>query len=244
MNIYSTILEKSKSGKRQLAVLIDPDKVSDERLERLCSMFAAERPDYIFVGGSLVMNDIPSIVARLKSTVDIPVVLFPGDASQFTPNADAILMLSLISGRNAEYLIGQHVKASLKIREARLEAIPTGYMLIDGGRRTAVEYISGTMPIPGDKSDIAVATAVAGELLGMKLLYIEAGSGAMQPVSPQLIADVKSMVGIPLIVGGGLRTSEQITAACQAGADLIVVGSALEQDPECYHSICKAIHSF
>ncbi len=241
MHVYDSILEKKSKGRKQLAVLIDPDKADGAHVERLCELFAREEPDYVFVGGSLVTNDIRSVVARLKAATSVPVVLFPGDSTQVVAEADAILLLSLISGRNAEFLIGQHVRAAMQIKRAGLEVVPTGYMLIDGGSHTAVEYISGTKPIPHCKDEIAVATAVAGEQLGMKMLYLEAGSGAKQAVGARMIEAVKSVVDIPVIVGGGLRTEEQIREACEAGADMVVVGSAIEENVESFEGICSVV---
>ena len=229
MGVYDYIEERRQRGDKMFVVLIDPDKFSEGMLDKLSSLLSVRRADMIFVGGSLVMSDIGEVVKMLKSRFDIPVVLFPGSAQQFTEEADALLFLSLITGRNAEYLIGQHVMSSVRIKRSGVEVIPTGYMLVDGGVMTSVEYISGTQPLPRSKDDIAVATAVAGELLGLKMLYLEAGSGAKECVPESMIRAVRSSVGLPIIVGGGLRSIEDIDKAYSAGADIVVVGTAIEK---------------
>lgn len=215
-----------------LAVLVDPDKCDEQHLQQLIELLKKHTPDFIFVGGSQLRIPFSGLVERFKSELQIPVVLFPGDVTQFTPNADALLFLSLISGRNAEYLISQHVNAAIPIKSSGLEVIPTGYMLIEGGRKSAVEYISNTQPIPRDKHEIALSTALAGELLGMKAIYLEAGSGAQLPVPAELIQLVKNNLQIPLIVGGGIKTAHQLAQAYNAGADLVVIGNILENNPE------------
>lgn len=229
MGVYDYIEERRQRGDKMFVVLIDPDKFSEGMLDKLSLLLSVRRADMIFVGGSLVMSDIGEVVKMLKSRFDIPVVLFPGSAQQFTEEADALLFLSLITGRNAEYLIGQHVMSSVRIKRSGVEVIPTGYMLVEGGVMTSVEYISGTQPLPRSKDDIAVATAVAGELLGLKMLYLEAGSGAKECVPESMIRAVRSSVGLPIIVGGGLRSIEDIDKAYRAGADIVVVGTAIEK---------------
>jgi putative glycerol-1-phosphate prenyltransferase len=169
------------------------------------------------------------------------VILFPGNASQFTPKADALMYLSLISGRNPDYLIGQHVLSSISIKKSWLKVVPVGYMLIESGRMTSVEYISNTKPIPSNKSEIAVCTAVAGELLGMQSIYLEAGSGADHPVPAEMIKAVKKNISIPLIVGGGIRTVEALKNAYASGADVVVVGNILEEKPELYHKLFETL---
>jgi putative glycerol-1-phosphate prenyltransferase len=230
--VYSTILQNTLAGKKMLAVLIDPDKCSVTHLQKLLPLLKEHTPDFIFMGGSQLKISFSALIQTFKTELHIPVVLFPGDVSQFSPNADALLFLSLISGRNAEYLISQHVNAAIPIHNSGLEVIPTGYMLVDGGTKSAVEYISNTQPIPRDKNDIALATALAGEMLGMKAIYLEAGSGAQLPVSVEMIHHVKAKLSIPLIVGGGIKTSAQLQATYQAGADLVVIGNILETEPE------------
>jgi len=230
--VYTTIIQNTLAGKKMLAVLIDPDKCSDAHLQKLLPLLKLHTPDFIFMGGSQLKISFSALIQTFKTELNIPVVLFPGDVTQFSPNADALLFLSLISGRNAEYLISQHVNAAIAIHNSELEVIPTGYMLVDGGTKSAVEYISNTQPIPRDKNDIALATALAGEMLGMKAIYLEAGSGAQVSVSEEMIKHVKAQLSIPLIVGGGIKNSSQLQAAYQAGADMVVIGNILETEPE------------
>jgi len=230
--VYSQILKNMLAGKKMLAVLIDPDKCSEEHLQRLIPLLQQHTPDFVFVGGSQLKISFSTLIETFREALHIPVVLFPGDVSQFSPNADALLLLSLISGRNPEYLISQHVSAAVPINKSGLEVIPTGYMLIDGGTKSAVEYISNTQPIPRNKNEIALATALAGQLLGLKAIYLEAGSGAQMPVPAAMIQAVKQNIQIPLIVGGGIKNSEQLYDAYEAGADLVVIGNILETEPE------------
>jgi putative glycerol-1-phosphate prenyltransferase len=201
------------------------------------------KADLIFVGGSLLTSArFDECVQRVRELSDRPVVLFPGSPSQLSRHADAVLFLSLISGRNAELLIGHHVTAAPTIKAVGLEAIPTGYMLVDGGRPTTVSYVSQTLPIPHDKPGIAAATALAGELLGLQTIYLDTGSGALRSVSPAMIAAVRGTVNIPLIVGGGIRDTATARALCEAGADVLVVGTAFEQDPELIFAMSEAVH--
>lgn len=225
--IYDSFLQTRK----QLALLIDPDKHTDESLRSISQSAENEKVDYIFVGGSLVSTSTEHSVSIIKEIYSGPVILFPGNACQVAPNADAILFLSLISGRNAEFLIGNHVVSAPIIKQSKLEAIPTGYMLIDCGGATSVEYMSNTRPIPYNKPDIAVATALAGELLGLKALYLEGGSGANTIVNPITIAQIKKHCSIPLIVGGGIRTIDTLKQVYDAGADIAVIGTIIEKDP-------------
>jgi len=185
-----------------LAVLLDPDQCRGSVLSSTIAELKSNTPDFIFVGGSHTLNSIDSLIDLLKEEIKTSVVLFPGNAAQFSSNAHAMLYLSLISGRNAEFLIGQHVGSAVAIKKSEIEVIPTGYLLIDGGKSTSVEYISNTRPIPRDKKEIALSTAVAGELLGMKLIYLEAGSGALKPVPTDMITCVKAGLSLPLVVGG------------------------------------------
>lgn len=239
--LYTQILN---AAHKQLAVLIDPDKQTEQSLLQLISRADNCKVDLFFVGGSLLVEDsFEKTVSLIKANSSIPVVIFPGNNYQLSNKADALLFLSLISGRNAEYLIGQHVTAAPLIKEHGIEAIPTGYMLIDGGRVSTTSYITQTVPIPADKPDIAVATAMAGEMLGMKMIYLEAGSGAHTHVSTSMIGAVKKNINVPLIVGGGIRSGEQAEAICKAGADIIVVGNVLEKEPELLMEISLAVHS-
>ena len=231
------------SPRPKLAVLIDPDKQNPESLFELITLAGICKVDFFFIGGSLLLEEnFEATIEAIKAQSNIPVIIFPGSNYQLSSNADAVLFLSLISGRNPEYLIGQHVAAAPTIRKLGLEAIPTGYILIDGGRTSSTSYITQTMPIPHDKIDLAVATAQAGELLGMKLIYLEAGSGAKKTVSAEMIKAVKQNVSVPLIVGGGIRSSEQAEEICKAGADIIVVGNALEETPGLLMEISLAVH--
>ena len=229
MTFYNNISESLK--KRKLFSLqVDPDKHSIESLVRTARHANMYDVDFLLVGGSLVSSPIDETIRILKSETDLPVIIFPGNILQISGLADGILLLCLISGRNPEYLIGNHVVAAPLLRRSGLEIIPTGYILIENGRSTSVEYISNTKPIPADKKDLAVATAMAGEMLGHKLLYLEAGSGAIEPVKTNLIAEVKKNIHIPLIVGGGIQHPDQIRKIFLAGADIIVVGTAFEND--------------
>ncbi|HCI57578.1 MAG: geranylgeranylglyceryl/heptaprenylglyceryl phosphate synthase [Bacteroidetes bacterium] len=235
------ILQQFQNHKKQLAVLIDPDKVNEKQLKVLCTYATAHQVDYFFVGGSILTHgSIPETIAILKKFASLPVILFPGNASQVDPQADAILYLSLISGRNADLLIGQHVLSAMSVKLSGLEAIPTGYILIDSGNVTTVQYVSNTKPIPHDHNELAVSTAVAGQLLGMQVIYLEAGSGARRTVSGQMIEKVKKNTGLPLIVGGGIRTAEKAIEIYNSGADIIVVGNAIEDNPELMLEIAKA----
>ena len=227
--IYQRIVE-SREKEKLFALLLDPDKCDSQHLNKLLSIASESGVSMLMVGGSLVNANVDQFISEIKKCTNLPVVLFPGNALQFSAKADAILFLSLISGRNPDFLIGNHVIVSGAIKRSGVEVIPTGYILIDGGVQTSVQYMSSTMPIPSTKTDIAVATALAGEQLGLKLIYLEAGSGAKQPVPVDVIKAVKSEISVPLIVGGGLRTPEQVKAAWDAGADMVVVGNALEND--------------
>ena len=242
MKIFSHIL-KGVSHRKQIALLIDPEEHTTASAEALGKAATAAQVDFILVGGSYVSSDLTSIVNAIKAVTEIPVLLFPGSPMQVVPNADAVLFLSLISGRNPDYLIGNHVLSAGLIRKSGLEVIPVGYMLIDGGSVTSVQYVSNTMPIPAHKPDLAVATALAGEMLGLRMLYLEAGSGAKNPVPGKLIAAVRNAVRLPLIVGGGLRSEASVRAALEAGADIVVVGNAAENDPNLISHLAQVVHS-
>ena len=216
-------------GKKLFAVLIDPEKCSGDSLLNFISLVNKAKPDFIFVGGSQLRHSIDEAVIVIKEHSSIPVVLFIGNAVQFSPNADAMLVLSLISGRNPDFLIGQHVECAIEIKKSGIEAIPTGYVLVGRGQRTAVETVSGTDAL--SDTETIVRTAIAGELLGQRLIYLEAGSGAQSPVYDGVIAAVRDSVATPLIVGGGIRSTSMIEKALVAGADLIVVGNHLENTP-------------
>lgn len=229
--LYRIILEKRELNQKMIAVLLDPDQCKGSLLSATIAELKTATPDFVFVGGSHAVNSVNSIIEILKEETDCPVILFPGDASQFSIKADALLYLSLLSGRNAEFLIGQHINSSVSIKKSMIEVIPTGYLLIEGNKTSSVEYISNTRPIPRDKKDIALSTAVAGELLGMRLIYLEAGSGAKQVVPLDMIKHLSTELSIPMMVGGGIGTEEQLTDAFRAGADIVVVGNAFESNP-------------
>ena len=191
----------------------------------------------------MITNHLDEMLVRIKEVSTVPVILFPGSPSQVNPNADALLYLSLISGRNPDLLIGQHVVSAPAVKASGLEVIPTGYMVIDGGAPTTVSYISNALPLPADKKEIAICTAIAGELLGMKLIYMDAGSGARFPISEEMIGAVAKQISIPLIVGGGIREPEKAYLNCKAGADVVVVGNLLEENPSLMKELASAIHS-
>ena len=243
-NIYHSLQEKKKHGKKSFAVLVDPDKVNDEDMDQLISLACEAKTDFFLVGGSLVVsNYLDECVQLIKKRCHIPVILFPGSPSQVSKYADALLYLSLISGRNPELLIGQHVVSAPAVRKSGLEIMPTGYMVIDGGAPTTVSYISNAAPLPSDKSEIAMCTAMAGEMLGMKLIYMDAGSGARRAISETMIEKVAGCIEVPLIVGGGITTPEKAYLNCKAGADVIVVGNEIEKDASLIKEMAAAIHS-
>jgi putative glycerol-1-phosphate prenyltransferase len=244
MAVFQSMLDNRRNSKKCFAILLDPDKVSTGSLSSVIEMALSGNADYFFVGGSLVISDhLDECIREIKKHCDIPVVLFPGSPSQLSKYADALLYLSLISGRNAELLIGQHVISAPSVKKSGLEIIPTGYMVVDGGAPTTVSYISNANPIPADKADIALCTAMAGEMLGKKIIYMDAGSGAKNPISDEMIAAVSANINIPLVVGGGIRDAEQAYISCKAGADIIVVGNAIEKDPMLIKEIAAAVHS-
>ncbi|HEX6332902.1 MAG TPA: geranylgeranylglyceryl/heptaprenylglyceryl phosphate synthase [Flavisolibacter sp.] len=243
MHLYQSLLEKKQNGLKSFAVLIDPDKVTASSLDEIIRLSVSARVDYFFVGGSLVIsNHLDDCILQIRRACDIPVWLFPGSPSQISSHADALLYLSLISGRNADLLIGQHVISAPFVRNSGLEIIPTGYMVIDGGAATTVSYISNAAPIPADKNDIAMCTAMAGEMLGMKLIYMDAGSGARKAISEEMISTVAGQIRVPLIVGGGIRDAEKAYVNCKAGADVIVIGNAIEKDASLIEEMASAIH--
>lgn len=229
--IYSSIIKATESNKQLLAILIDPDKTNPEKLPLLLEKVNKTKITHVLVGGSTVANGImDAFVSEVKNHTKLPVLIFPGDITQITPKADGLLFLSLISGRDPEYLIEKQVQAVSKLRGNDLEVIPTGYILVENGKETTVQKVSGTKPISRNNMQLISDTAKAGELLGMKLVYLEAGSGAKHPINPEIIAQVKRSLKIPLVVGGGIRSKDQIDNAFSAGADLVVIGTAFEKD--------------
>ena len=241
--IFASIQEKKILKQKSFAVLLDPDKLSEASCKKMVALGNENKIDYFFVGGSLLTDDsLAKVITIIKASSDIPVIIFPGSNSQICKEADAILLLSLISGRNADALIGQHVIAAPLLKQSGLEILPTGYILIDSGRQTTVSYISNTTPIPADKPSIAACTAMAGELLGLKLIYLDGGSGALNPVSAEMIKTVQKSVDAPIIVGGGINTKEKAYNALMAGADLIVVGNGIEKNPSLLSEIASIVH--
>ncbi len=244
MTIYQSLVQRKKQGRKSFAVLIDPDKVNKLSLDELIELSLGANVDYFLVGGSLVIsNHLDECVQHIRNNCNIPVILFPGSPSQVSRYADGLLYLSLISGRNPELLIGQHVVSAPFVKQSGLEILPTGYMVIDGGAPTTVSYISNATPIPADKNEIAMCTAMAGEMLGMKLIYMDAGSGAKRPITESMIKIVADNIEAPLIVGGGIIDPEKAYLNCKAGADVIIVGNAIEKDHNLIREMATAVHS-
>ncbi|MGE5356729.1 MAG: geranylgeranylglyceryl/heptaprenylglyceryl phosphate synthase [Deltaproteobacteria bacterium] len=244
-NLYEGLVESKLSKKKKFAVLLDPDKARMKQFERTLKLAMESHVDYFFIGGSLIVTDmLDTTLEKIKNECHIPTVLFPGNSFQLSYKADALLFLSLISGRNPELLIGKHVVAAPYLKLSPLEILPTGYMLIDGGVPTTVTYMSNTNPIPANKPDIAASTALAGQFLGLKLIFMDAGSGAQNEVNKEMINAVSSTIEIPLIVGGGIRDAGKAYENAANGADLQVVGDAIEKNPEILPEIASAIHSF
>ena len=260
MNNDFNILHRPSLGDKKLAILLDPEKANLDALR-----FTEDcHPDFIFVGGS-TGGDPTDFIRALKKNLTVndsersnseavlqqsgltaegghgcpPIVLFPGNSSQFTPEADAVLVLSLLSGNNPEYLVGQQVKSARAIRDSRLDFVPTAYILIDGGIETSTMRVTGTKPIPQDDLQTIVDTCIAAELMGKKAIYLEAGSGALYPVSPDIIRAVREQVSVTLIVGGGIRTPEAMNAAFDAGANIVVIGNHFEDHPEALKDFCR-----
>jgi phosphoglycerol geranylgeranyltransferase len=242
-SIYASIQEKKSRGQKSFAVLLDPDKLDQGSCRKMVKLGIENKIDYFFVGGSLLTDDsLAKVIGLIKAESNIPVIIFPGSNNQICKEADAILLLSLISGRNADALIGQHVIAAPILKLSGLEILSTGYMLVDCGRQTTVSYISNTTPIPYDKPAIAACTAMAGEMLGLKLIYLDGGSGAMNPVSAEMIRTVRKSVETPIVVGGGINTREKAYNALMAGADLIVVGNGIEKNSGLLSDISSIVH--
>lgn len=242
MEIYKHILNAISQGEKLLAVLIDPDKMKADSVESFVKKTNHTVAQYIFVGGSIVEEKATeAIVLEIKKHTKLPIVIFPGDVTQITDKADSLLFLSLISGRNSDYLISKHVEAVQRLRDSSLEIIPTGYMLIENGKKTSVEKVSLTKPMSRDNVQQIIDTAKAGELLGMKLIYLEAGSGALHPISKEIIKSVKQELSVPLIVGGGIRTIGSLNEAFKAGADLVVIGTAFEEDEAFFDQLKKDV---
>lgn len=236
-SMYSEIVQAKKEGKKLLAILIDPDKVDLNEIEKLSEKINQSPATHVFVGGSIVKNTIiDELISILKSNTHLPILLFPGNPSQISNKADAILFLTLLSGRNPDYLIEHQVNAVPVLKKTHLEVISTGYILIESGKQTAVERVSQTKPLNRDNADYVLQTAQAGEYIGNKLIYLEAGSGAQQAVPLPMIQKVSKNIQIPIIVGGGIRSKEAIDDAFSAGADLVVIGTAFENDINFFNS--------
>lgn len=230
-HLYNKIQNDSIKKAKKIAVLIDPDQINKESLRLTIERSIQEKIDYFFIGGSLLFKDcLDEALTMIKELSDIPAIIFPGNDLQINDKADAILYLSLISGRNPEFLIGKQVVSAPLLAQKDIEVIGTGYMLVNGGQPTAASYMSNTQPIPYDQTNIAVSTALAGQFLGHKLIFMDAGSGAEKPISTEMISAVKKYINIPLIVGGGIKTVEQVENAFNSGADMVVIGNAIEKD--------------
>ena len=245
MSIYTHILSSKKKQSKLFAILIDPDKQDSNQLISIINKANKAKVDLFFVGGSLLIDDkLEQCIEAIKSNSKIPVLLFPGNAIQVSKRADGILFLSLISGRNSQMLIGQQVISAPILKQTNLEVISTGYMLIDSGEATTASYMSNTPPIPHNKHNIAAATAIAGEMLGLKIIFLDGGSGAKKAISTKMIKSVSSQINIPLITGGGITSAEKAIENCNAGADIIVVGNAIENENSLISEISKAVHKF
>ena len=245
MNIYKKITQSKKNGKKLFAILIDPDKQDTKDLLKIIEKCNSTKVDMFFVGGSLLTNDyLKNCITTIKNNSKIPVVLFPGNAMQVDEQADAILFLSLISGRNAEMLIGKQVITAPILKKSSLEVIPTGYMLIDSGKQTTVSYMSNTTPIPHDKEQIAKCTALAGEMLGLKMIFMDGGSGALNPISTKMIRSVSKTIDVPLVIGGGINSGKKAIENCKAGADIIVVGNAIEKNERLINEIATSVKEY
>ena len=245
MDILTQIIRSKKEGKKQVAVLIDPDKLDSSELLNLVEKINSAPIDYILVGGSLLSSDqMDKYIGEVKNNSDTPVIIFPGSVNQISNKADGILFLSLISGRNPEFLIGSQVIAAPLLKRSKLEVLSTGYILVDSGVQTTASYISNTTPLPRNKSDIAVATALASEMIGHKLVYLDGGSGAKLEVPSEMIKHVSSSIDIPLIVGGGINTKQKLKTALEYGADLIVIGTAIEENQTFLDEVSEVMNSY
>ena len=236
-NIYKNIIKSKSKNEKLLAILLDPDKIDLDKVAILIEKINQSPATHIFIGGSLVENNIlDELISKIKEDCDLPIVLFPGNPSQISDQADGILFLSLISGRNPDFLIDHQVNAAPVLKKTQLEIISTGYILIESGTETAVERVSKTKPLDRNNPDLVLATAQAGEMLGNKLIYLEAGSGAKQAVPLEMIKLISQNIEIPLIVGGGIVNLYRIQEAFDCGADLVVIGTAFENNNNFFHS--------
>jgi len=232
-NVLTYINSAKKKNEKLLAILLDPDKIELIDLPVTIKKINKSTANLIFIGGSLLFkNVLDEFVKIAKQNTNLPIILFPGSAMQITNNADAILFLQLISGRNSDYLIGNQVIAAPLLKQTNLEVISTGYLLIESGQETTASYISNTKPIPAHKPEIAIATAMAGEFIGNKLIYMDGGSGALNHIPLQMIEKVAKNITLPIIIGGGLKTKQEINAVFKAGATVVVVGTAFEENDD------------
>jgi len=240
VNIYQNILSAKKESKKLVVVLIDPEKMDLKNISRFLKKVHNSIATHIFVGGSTdINNETENLVLAVKKETNLPIVLFPGDVSQITNKADGILFLSLLSGRNPKYLIDQQIEAAPILKKTSLEIIPTGYILIDGKKETATQKVSNTKPISQENTTLILDTSLAGEFSGKKLIYLEAGSGASEVVSDIIIKQVSKIISVPLIIGGGIRSKKQLEKAFTAGADLVVIGTAFENDESFFMDLKK-----
>ena len=238
-----TILEHNRGVRKSIALLIDPDDIDQLDFTCLLNNAIENKVEFIFVGGSLITSDkLSDLIEYIKSYTSIPCILFPGNAMHVDLNADAILFLSLISGRNPELLIGQHILAAPLLKKSNIEVIPTGYMLVNSGKPTSVSYISNSQPIPNDKPSIAASTAMAGEMLGLQVIYMDAGSGAEEPISTRVIRAVRKNIECPLIVGGGINSVTKAKAVFQAGADMLVLGNGVQKNLALLNEVSELVH--
>jgi len=242
-NYLNKIYKSISDNKKKLALLIDPEKFNNLSHNSL-KIIKKSKIDYIFIGGSLISEPIDNIISILRKTIDVPIILFPGSIFQISNKVDAILFLSLISGRNPDYLIGQHVIAAPYLKKTNLEIIPTGYILIDGKNTSSVQYISNTTPIPSDKIEIIIATAIAGEMLGLKLIYLESGSGAKTHVPYEVVKKVKENINIPIIVGGGIKSPDEMIKLFDAGANVVVISTIFEKNSSILIEFSKSLSDY
>jgi putative glycerol-1-phosphate prenyltransferase len=244
-HILNRFISNKANGVKSFAVLIDPDKTDTSTCLQLIRNSVENKVDFFFVGGSLITgNSMGQVIKLIKMHTSVPVILFPGSNLHIDMSADALLFLSLISGRNPDFLIGQHVISAPILKKSSLEILPTGYILVDSGKQTTVSYMSNTTPIPYDKPEIAACTAMAGEMLGLKLMYLDAGSGAQRAISPKMISTVRKSVDVPLIVGGGIRSASEAYEAILAGADIIVIGNGIEKNPALLAEVSEKIDDY
>ena len=246
MKIYNSILQSKKNQKKLFAILIDPENTNTEQLRSIVKKSNKAQIDLFLIGGSLITKhtSLEKSIEMIKNLSNIPVIIFPGGIMDISDKADGILFLSLISGRNPEMLIGNHVLAAPRLKNSSIEVISTGYILIDTGSQTSVSYMSNTNPIPYDKHNIATSTSIAGEMLGLKMIYLEGGSGAQTPISNEMIRAAKQSVSIPIIVGGGINSGDIALEKCKAGADIIVVVNAIEKNETLIQEISDSIHQY